>query len=140
MTHVLERHSMRQLVYQAGLATALRLLVGSPEGATAVLSGAALDLTALRFSREQETAADRGAIELLTRAGVPASGLAVFFERLARESGTPPAWLSSHPDSSARAALVRAEARHLDGGEAWPDTRLDEEWAAARADAAALSP
>ncbi len=106
MTHVLERHTLRQIVFQAGLTTAARLLLGSGEGAFDLLSGAASDLTTLRFSREQERAADQGALRLLRAARLPTSGLASLFGRLAHAGDAPPAWLSSHPDSAARAAAV----------------------------------
>ncbi len=133
MTHVLERHTLRQIVFQAGLTTAARLLLGSGEGASDLLSGAASDLTTLRFSREQERAADQGALRLLRAARLPTSGLASFFGRLAHAGDAPPAWLSSHPDSAERAAAV-AVARAPD------ETPLEIDWRAVQQAAAATRP
>jgi predicted Zn-dependent protease len=68
----------------------------------------ASDLVSLSYDRDQESEADRRGVELLQKAGIDASGLARFFERLAKSGGpTPPALLSTHPDPGDRARWVR---------------------------------
>jgi predicted Zn-dependent protease len=135
MTHVLRRHTMRQVLFHSGLVSAVRLLFGAREGAAEILSGAALDLTSLRFSREQEIEADRNALELLGRAHVSADGLARFFERLGSESGGPSAWLSSHPAAAERAAALAGAIASRPRASALEDLGLD--WWAIQADAKA---
>jgi Zn-dependent protease with chaperone function len=109
VAHVLERHSMRQMVVSAGLVAAFRLAVGSPDGAAGVIAAAATDLASLRFSRDQERQADRHGLDLLQKARLPADGLIVFFQRLDGARAEPPVWLSSHPSSEHRAQLLRDE-------------------------------
>jgi beta-barrel assembly-enhancing protease len=68
VTHVTRRHSLRQIVYDLGLTTTLRWLLGVPDGVADTIAGAAANLSGLKFSREQETEADRGGVELLQKA------------------------------------------------------------------------
>lgn len=132
--HVTRRHSLRQMVFQAGFAAALRLVLGSPDGAVGVLAGSARQLSSLGFSREQEREADLEALLLLQQARLPADGLARFFGRLSSQAGGAPAWLSTHPDPGQRARLLLAE---LERRGAWPVEPLEVEWQAARAELAA---
>lgn len=125
IAHVLERHSMRQIVLQSGVAASVQLLVGSPDGAAGALAAAAADLATLRFSRDQEHAADIGGLDLLRKAELPPDGLLGFFDRLAREGGGPPAFLSTHPAPDDRVSRLQAEiARRA----AWPARPLDLDW------------
>ena len=133
IVHVLHRHSTRQLVFQAGLATGLRLLVGSVDGAAESLAGAAAQLSTLRFSRDQERDADAAGIDLLQQARLPGDGLPSFFEKLAKEGGAPPALLSSHPASDERVAAARAEIARRG---AWRVDPPAIDWAAVRASVA----
>jgi beta-barrel assembly-enhancing protease len=128
ITHVLERHSMRQMIFAVGLAGLVQLLVGSPEGAAAVVANAGSELTSLGFSRDQEREADRGALRLLERARLPATGLIRFFEVL-KKSLAPPALLSSHPGAEDRARELTEEVRQK--GE-WPVEPLALDWDAVR--------
>jgi predicted Zn-dependent protease len=109
IAHVTERHSVRQLVLQAGVAASVQLLLGSPDGAAGALTAAATELATLRFSRDQEHAADVGGLDLLKRAELPPDGLVGFFDRLAREGGGPPAFLSTHPAPDDRVSRLQAE-------------------------------
>jgi predicted Zn-dependent protease len=124
---------MRQLVFAVGLTGAVQLLVGSPDGAVGVLMGSATELGQLRFGRDQESDADRGAVELLSRAKLPADGMVRFFGTLDRQGGVaPPAFLSSHPPSRERAAALAAEIARRG---AWPIEPLALDWEAVRRDA-----
>jgi len=129
VTHVLERHSLRQLLFELGLTTSARLLLGLPDGVADAVASAAVNLGALRFSRDQERAADRGGVELLARARLPATGLESFFERLARREGTIPAMVSTHPPSAERAAALR---RLIEERGAWPVEPFPVDWEAVR--------
>jgi predicted Zn-dependent protease len=133
--HVLERHALRQLIHRAGLAAAVRLLLGSPDRAASALASAALDISALQFSREQELAADAAAVEILRTARLPADGLASFFERLADQPGQLPPILSTHPAAGERAARVSEAIRSQ---RTWPTEPPGLDWDQVRQDAAAL--
>ena len=132
VTHVLHRHSMRQLVFAVGLAGAVQLLIGSPEGAAGVLAESASELSSLGFSRDQERDADLGGLDLLRDAHLPAAGLIRFFDVL-KKSPAPPALISSHPPAEDRATQLAEEVRRR--GE-WPVEPLGVDWAAVRAAAA----
>jgi predicted Zn-dependent protease len=132
ITHVTRRHSLRQLVYDMGLTTTLRWLLGVPDGVAGTIAGAAANLSGLKFSREQEAEADRGGVELLQKARLPATGLQSFFDVLAQERGNIPSFLSTHPaDNERSAALQRLIAER---GQ-WKIEPLDVDWEAVRRDA-----
>jgi predicted Zn-dependent protease len=64
------------------------------------------------YSRADEAAADRGALELLKRAEIGNGGFATFFHRLEmlEAGGGLPAWMGTHPETASRAAAVEAVA------------------------------
>lgn len=129
MAHVTRRHSMRQMLYRAGVLPLMGLLVGSPEAAS--IFETAGQLSDLGFSREQESDADSVGYEILRRARLPAGGMASFFDQLSKIGGAaPPALLSTHPDSAERAAALRE--RIARDGKAVTEP-LDVDWEAARA-------
>lgn len=104
--HVERRHGLRGLVHAAGLGVGLRLVLGEVGGSFA--ASWAENLEGLRFSRSQETDADRAGVTALIRAGIDPRGMATFFRKLAKEGGSVPALLSSHPASEDRFAAVDA--------------------------------
>lgn len=106
-THLRLRHPTAALIRATGIGLAVTLVTGDSSGLMA--SGAAMALAGA-YSREDEAEADHGAVTLLSRAGLDAHGLAAFFRRLAAEPSKMPAWLSTHPDSLARAQAVEAAA------------------------------
>jgi beta-barrel assembly-enhancing protease len=129
MAHVLERDPTRNLIRTLGLQAVLSAaLGGAPD---LVRAGAEFGGTVatLSYNRSAEEAADARAVELLAAAGLRTGGLAEFFDRLERESGSDfrPPWLSSHPPTPLRAQLAR-ERRH-DGAPALDDPS----WIALRA-------
>jgi beta-barrel assembly-enhancing protease len=134
VTHVLHRHSMRQMIFAVGLSGALQILVGSPEGAAGVLASSAAELTSLGYGRDQERDADMGGLDLLQRARLPAGGLLRFFDTL-KEGTAPPAFLSSHPAAGDRAARLTEELRRRG---AWDVEPLAIDWAAVRESARGL--
>lgn len=132
VTHVTRRHSLRQIVYDLGLTTALRWLLGVPDGVADTIAGAAVNLSGLKFSREQETEADRGGVELLQKARLPATGLQSFFEALAQERGTVPSFLSTHPADKERSATLQ---RLITERGQWDIEPLVIDWEAVQGDA-----
>jgi predicted Zn-dependent protease len=134
ITHVTRRHSLRQIVYDLGLTTTLRWLLGVPDGVADTIAGAAANLSGLKFSREQETEADRGGVELLQKARLPATGLQSFFDMLAQERGSVPSFLSTHPAGKERSATLQ---RLIEERGQWEIELLVIDWEAVRRDAEA---
>lgn len=107
LTHVAERHVAAAMIRGFGVGLVVMLVTGDSSG---MLASGAATLLAGAYSREDEAQADLGAVAMLDRAGIASEGLARFFDRLAGYDAAPE-WLSTHPESSARAAAIRASAR-----------------------------
>ena len=128
-THIAERHVTAATIRGLGLGALVTLVTGDASGA---LAGGATALLAGAYSRDDEEAADRGAVRLLDAASVSTAGMAAFFRRIGeREArgGALPAWLSTHPDPEARAAAVTRAGPERAVSPALPA----EQWAALRA-------
>ncbi len=125
MGHVVQRHSTEGIVRVAGLALIVQLLLGDPSGLLGIGVAAGELLLSLAYSREAEAEADSIAIAILTATHIDAAGFAGFLESLSKpadkdngsgdaatdgERGDIP-FLSTHPRSAARAAIVRASGR-----------------------------
>ena len=120
--HVEQRHSLRSLVRSLGLRGAWAALTGNLGGTLA--GQAALELTALRFSRGAEQEADVAGFESLVRLDIDPQGMAEFFGTLSAERpGAPPAWLSTHPPSEARQEKLH-EMRESLGPRQFPPLQL----------------
>jgi beta-barrel assembly-enhancing protease len=132
IVHVTRRHSMRQIVYSLGLKTTTTWALGIPDGASATIVGTAMELSDLKFSRDQETAADAGGIELLQKARFPASGLREFLKILSGEAESAPAFLSTHPADKDRLTALEKLAAESGAGNVEP---LFIDWNAVRSDA-----
>jgi Zn-dependent protease with chaperone function len=99
--HVELRHSIRGLIKELGLRGLWALATGDLGGTLA--GQAALELTSLKFSRDDEAEADSMAFDALLRAGIDPAGMPAFFETMSKEdSGAPVALLSTHPLSEDR--------------------------------------
>lgn len=124
LVHVAERHPTAAVIRGLGLGLVVTVVTGDASGMAA---GAAASLLASAYSRDDEAAADRGAVALLEGAGIGAGGLASFFHRMAEsQGGSLPQWLSTHPEGRSRAATVEAAASRLDR----PPSLRDEAWRA----------
>jgi Zn-dependent protease with chaperone function len=110
LEHVRSRHvtirfirgSLMTLLWQASVGDYSGLLVVDPK--------TALDVANLRFSRDDEREADRGALTRLAAAHVSHHGFEQFFERMRAKTDAIPAWLSSHPASAERLEHLRTAA------------------------------
>ncbi len=122
--HVVLRHSVRGLVRTMGWRAALSILFGNT-GPLAEVGELASRLGSLKFSRDQETAADLGGLALLRRARVDPRGMIAFFDALAKEEHGRVAFLSTHPVSGDRAERLRAEVEKA--GE-WPTEPFPYGW------------
>jgi predicted Zn-dependent protease len=113
IAHALREHS-REHVSQAMAADAAigigAALFGLGQG-SAQLAGAGYEaLLATRFSRSDETEADRIGLELAARAGYdPRSGVSLWRKMInAHSGGRAPEFLSSHPADSSRVQQIEA--------------------------------
>ena len=113
IAHALREHS-REQVSQAMAAQATigigAALLGLGQG-SADLAGAGYQaLVATRFSRGDETEADRIGLELTARAGYdPRAGVTVWQKMInASQGGRPPEFLSSHPTDSSRIREIQS--------------------------------
>jgi len=105
--HVEQRHGLKALVRQLGLA-ALWAAVTGDLGRT-LPAQAAQRLIGLGFSREAEREADTGAVQALVSAGIDPTAMLRFFARLgSMQEAAPPAWLSTHPPSEARREYLQS--------------------------------
>ncbi len=104
ITHSRRRHPTRMLIRQVGTSFLEALVIGTDTG------GMAETLLVLSYSRQFETEADAGAVELLHDAGIDTASFATFFERLAKAGGAGPlpALLTTHPAPQERSAMARA--------------------------------
>lgn len=112
--HVLERHGVRNLAREIGLMIIVYAAVGDAGAVERFLVGNAAGLASMSFSRDQEREADRRGLELVYAAGFDPTGLPRFLRKLSASAGMAgalPAMLSTHPDSSERAAELDARIR-----------------------------
>lgn len=103
--HVELRHSLQAMAQQLGITAAVSLALGD-FGSAATLAS---KLSQLKFSRDQERAADREGLRALVRAGIDPHGMARIFGKLERQVGpAPPPFLSTHPDTAERIAAIES--------------------------------
>ncbi|MEM9062364.1 MAG: M48 family metallopeptidase [Pseudomonadota bacterium] len=128
--HVVNRDPTRGVLRAAGTAGIIGLLLGDIFGATVIAAASDAVLNA-SHQRDAETQADEMAYRLLGNAGLPATPLSDFFDRLREEHGDatgPFRYLSSHPDLSGRAA--RALAADRIGKGTFIPVLVDRDWLA----------
>ena len=127
LTHIGERHATAAMIRSIGVGALAAMLVGDASGLAA--NGAAV-IFASSYSREDEAAADRGALRLLARAGIGNVGFADVLERIERNepaAASVPNWISDHPGFSERLSVIRAAADHR------PEPALPkDQWAAVK--------
>ncbi len=129
--HVLHRDSMRAIARQLGGSVILAMLAVDPSSSNLFLNPSS-QLLQLSFSREAETQADLGAVELLGKAGYAKDGITRALNHLLELKGDDSKsfqYLSTHPSTTQRIETLRRVAP-----EATPPNQLltDEEWARAK--------
>lgn len=116
ITHVVDRHSVKQMQQQQGanigltLACVLTSVCNSQAAGTAINVGASALFA--KFSRTDEAQADEGAVGVTVRSGISPEGIVTMFQTLLQERQTQPsavnAWFATHPLEEARIADVQA--------------------------------
>jgi Zn-dependent protease with chaperone function len=127
--HVQQRHVMIHVVRSGILTAAWQATLGDYAGLFVVDPKTAFDIASLRFSRDDEREADRGAIARLDAAGISRVPFRRFFERMRAKTDAIPPWLTNHPASAERIAAIGD-----DGGAVQRTPALSpEDWAALKA-------
>jgi beta-barrel assembly-enhancing protease len=109
LNHVLRRHGLNRIVKQIGLMAIVTIILGDQQGLIGLMKQVGVELLTLKFGRAQETEADVTGLRLLHRAKIDPSGMITFFQRLSEKEDGRVEWLSSHPMSAGRAALLKIE-------------------------------
>lgn len=110
IAHADRRHSTEQLTKQYGISVLLEVLVGNNPG---LLADIATGLVSLSFSRADETESDEYSVKYLCDTKYASDGAAGFFEKLIQsgQSGSTPAFLSTHPSPDNRVQNIRDNAK-----------------------------
>lgn len=121
IAHIAERHAAGQMTKQLvanGFIGLLGAVLGNDRGGARVAQKGAQVLAGgymLKFSRDDERAADAAGVRIMRRAGWDAREMIAFMQTLAREQGRNPnavaAFLSSHPAPAERVERLRREIR-----------------------------
>jgi beta-barrel assembly-enhancing protease len=121
MAHAARRHSTRQLTKVMGVQVLTELgayLIGTKvkdKQYTDMMKQVTATLITLKFSREHEEEADNYSVTYLCGTGYNAAGSAVFFEKIKGKGGTPPEFMSTHPDPANRVVNIKAKAAKCKG-------------------------
>jgi predicted Zn-dependent protease len=107
IAHALREHSREQISQAIAAQTAIGVgaaLFGLGDGSAAIANVGYDSLVATRFSRTDESEADRIGLELAARAGYdPHAGVTLWQKMISvKEGGNPPEFLSSHPADASR--------------------------------------
>ncbi len=113
IAHALREHSRAQVSQAIAAQTAIGLgasLLGLGEGSASLANAGYEALVATRFSRDDETEADRIGLELTARAGYdPRAGITLWQKMMsASQGGRPPEFLSSHPAQASRVQQIQS--------------------------------
>ena len=113
VAHALREHSREQVSQAIAARAAIDLgaaLFGLGQGSADIANAAYQTLIATRFSRADESEADRIGLELSARAGYdPRAGVALWQKMMRANGGaSPPEFLSSHPAEMNRVQQIQA--------------------------------
>jgi predicted Zn-dependent protease len=125
IAHIAERHAADQMTKALATNFGLGMLgafLGNSGGAGAARAAAGLLASSMfmKFSRDDELAADRTGLQMLVRAGWDGRGMVELFEILRRESKRDPlqveTFFSSHPAPADRIAALRSSVARTASG------------------------
>jgi len=117
MSHVYEQHSAKAATSTKRTIAEILGAAGGILGGSAVgdLARAGIQFGAgtllMRYSREDESQADAVGAIIMYKAGYNPMELANFFEILNKQGGSPPQFLSDHPNPGNRSAAIEKEIR-----------------------------
>lgn len=111
IAHADRRHSVNQQIQNAKLQLLLSVVAGDQSAIAEVAAGFISNVSALKFSRDDESEADAASVEYLDETQFACNGAAEFFRKLEAEgSSNPPQFLSTHPSPANRVTDIDARA------------------------------
>jgi beta-barrel assembly-enhancing protease len=110
--HADKRHSTRQLTKMMPLDMIGQVLTSTDKGPVSketqgVIAQVATSLIGLKFSRDHETEADQASVDYLCGTPYNADGAAAFFQKIQGKGGTPPEFMSTHPNPKNRVLEIK---------------------------------
>jgi predicted Zn-dependent protease len=111
IAHAALRHSTKQMTKLYGLDAVRQLVTGRKDAK--MVEQIALNLASMKFSRKHEAEADEHSVHYLCGSNLNAAGAAGFFKKIKDKEGTPPAFLSTHPDPGNRVKDIEYKAQEL---------------------------
>jgi hypothetical protein len=108
-THIRERHSLRAMASDLSRSIFLSIILHDRSGISSVLIQNADMLNSLRYSREMERIADKGAIETMTNNNIDPEGMIQLLYLLKRQEKTTQSYtyFSTHPATQERITDVK---------------------------------
>jgi predicted Zn-dependent protease len=102
--HLVERHTMRQLLQTSAAGVLVAVVVGDVLSLSSYAAALPAFMLNARYSRAFELEADRYGFSLLDRAGIDRAHFVRFLSRLEQKhnGGQMPGWLSTHPGAEER--------------------------------------
>lgn len=114
IAHAAQRHSGRAITKAYGLNIVLSLLSGGSNNQNVQIAKQITEgLVGLKFSRNHEIEADEHSVKYLCGTSYNAAGAAGFFKKIQGKGGTPPAFLSTHPDPKNRVQDIQNNAKTM---------------------------
>jgi len=115
MAHADKRHTIRMLQNQYGVTLLLAAALGNDPNALAEIAAQiGGQLAGLKFSRDYEKEADMSSVEYLASTEFACNGAASFFVKIEQSgTGSPPEFLSTHPNPGNRVEDINAKATAL---------------------------
>ncbi len=111
IAHAARRHSTQQMTKIYGLEVLRQIITGKSE--PGLIEQIALSLASLKFSRTHESEADEYSVIYLCPTDYKADGAAAFFRKIEGKGGTPPEFLSTHPNPGNRVEHIEKKATEL---------------------------
>lgn len=102
LQHVYQRHGVEKIINRMGISFTLMMLLGDVGGVVDMIGG---ELISLKFSRDEESEADRLGMELMYKSGINPEGMISFFRKLEsinKEMSDIPDFISTHPNTKQR--------------------------------------
>lgn len=105
IAHADRRHSTKQMTQLLGVQILLAAALGDKEAVQQVAAG----IIGLKFSRNHESDADNYSVRYLCGTNYNAAGAAGFFKKIGSQGGSPPEFLSTHPNPGNRVKAIEAK-------------------------------
>jgi Zn-dependent protease with chaperone function len=102
LQHVYQRHGLEKIINRVGISFTIMMLLGDIGGVIDAIGG---ELISLKFSRNEESEADKLGLELMYKSGIEPQGMVDFFKKLEsinKDMSNLPDFISTHPNTKQR--------------------------------------